>query len=324
MMCMLFIVQSCSIGQSKSGVWQNEKIDAGIKTTITALNNEVYKGICENNYSALEKIFSDSLRAVISPEFSKKFMPNMQRVMKDRKYRIFDEFYIRNAKTQDTVRISSGKGDSAWSMKFYSPIKEMYISMLIAGGPLDEVMLTLIYIHTNGKWTLHNVMGEDYSLNGKNEIQQYHYAQALQKNGSLIDAVNVMSLARHCGAPGGMNFRYTKDNDINQFSEALTNEAKTKYPFPYAVKELQSKPLVVNVHYEVMDSSMVPMIIYQSSVSVYDTAALKTENDAMQKNIGSIFPGMDKNNNALIYRAYNELPNGQNNPRYYGYIQKLK
>jgi hypothetical protein len=196
--------------------------------------------------------------------------------------------------------------------------------MLVAGDSVNEVMITLVCDNVNGKWKVRNILGEDFSLNKRDAIEQFHYAKTLEKHDDLMDAVNTMGLANHCNAPGGGFFRYKNAAGMKKYNDSLTNIAKAKYAFPYLVNELDSKPSVFNIHYEVFKAQFAPMIMYQSSISVSDTVSLKKENDELQKNIGAVFTGMDINNNIILYRAYNELPDGKNNPAYYGYVQKLR
>jgi len=320
----LFLIQSCINGQSKFGVYQNEQIDQKLRNEIATMDKVVYADMCDNNFDALGTIMWDSLRDGIGNDFIKKFMPQMQRIMKGKNYRKYCEFYINNAKASDSEAINSGTGENKWHMNFTTNFKETYFSMLISGDSLNEVMLTIIYGKVKGKWLVCNIMGEDYSLGGRNAVEEFEYTRGLEKKGYLMDAVNNMTLVSDCLHPGGKFFNYSIAKDIMRFSDSLTAETKARYPFPYAVNEVKTKPLIVNLHLEVYNGKFEPMINYQTQVNVYDSVALKKENDEMQEKIGQIFKGMDQEHQSIIYRAYNDLPNGQNSPRYYGFIQKLK
>ncbi|MCW3121059.1 MAG: hypothetical protein JWQ38_551 [Flavipsychrobacter sp.] len=324
LICILFLSQSCLMGQNSRQVTQNDKIDPKVRAALTALNKEVYKDMSENNYEALSKLFSDSLKTMLNENFVNKFMPAMQRIMKGHTYRVFDEFYIKNTKRNDTSKIASGKGDDAYTTVANSWTSECYLAMLVAGDSVDEIMLTLSYGKFNGKWQLTGVTGEDYTLKGRTAIDMYKYAQGLEKKGYLMDAINVMGMASHCAKPGGYNFTFKKEAEMKQYNDTLTKQTKAKFPFPYTVNEVVTKPTVVNIHYELDSTDYIPMIIYQSIINVADTGALKKENKDIQAKIGTIFPGMDKVNKRLFYRVYNTLPNGQNNPGYYGYVQVLQ
>lgn len=321
LVCLMFLSHSCIKGQGKHEVVMNEKIDPKIRTTISGLNKQVYTIMVENNFASLQNMFTDSLRPIINNNFSESFMPSMQRIMKGNPYRVYDEFHIKNTKNGDTIHLTSEKADETYTIKAIAKAPESYLTMLVSGDSLNEVMLTLLYSNIEGKWQISGITGEDYSLRGKNAIQLYNYSQALQKNNYMMDAINIMGMSDHCLKPGGNIFEFKKNKEIKQYSDSLTSRVKRKYPFPYTVNEVATKPLIVNIHYQLEYNEFIPMIVYQTVINVLDTVSLKQENDQMQKNIGKIFYGMDKNNRHLFYRAYNELPNGQNNPFYHGYLQ---
>ena len=66
------------------------------------------------------------------------------------------------------------------------------------------------------------------------------------------------------------------------------------------------------------------MINYKSEIKLADTAALRAENNILQKDIGNIFPGIEKNNNYIFYRAYNQVPDGKTLLHHYGFVQKVR
>ena len=316
------IILGCSAQPKKNEIWKNDKIDANTRAEINKLNNEVYACISENNFETLSNLLSDSLLAGIDRSFTGKFMSAMQRVMKGKKYTLFDEFHIKNIKPVDTVTLTSGTGDSAWTMKVLTTANESYVSLLVAGDTINEVMLKLVYSKVKGVWKVNGITGEDYRLKRKNAILLYNEIKEMKDRGDLMDAITLSSLGSHCLIPGGKTFKYSKEKEIKNYYDSLTAQGNKRYAFPYVVNELNTRPQVVNIHYELIDGTFAPMVVYQSTINVADTNALRRENDEFQLKIGSIFKGMDKNNRFIIYRAYNQLPDGQNNPPYYGYIQK--
>ncbi len=325
LLCVFFCCYGCTQGVAKSEVIQNDKIEQSLRGEIDAMNKQAYKSLCDNNYGMLSQLFSDSLMMRIKPDFAQKFMPQIQRVIKDRSYRAFDDFYIKAAKNDDSLRLPGGKGNSAYVLSYVAGAGETYISMLVAGDSVNEVMLTLIYVKADGKWKLNVLRGEDYSLGAKDAVGHYQNAMRLYKDSAVIDAMNAMALSSHCGMPAGSMFRYANAKDMGFFYDTLTAAAKAKYTLPYVINDVATKPRAVNVTVELVERQFVPMVVYQSSVLLSDTVSLKKENDELQKNIGKVFRGMDKNNKIIVYRAYNELPRDeQSQVPYYGYIQKLK
>ena len=320
---LMLLSYSCTSGVTKNEIFKNDKIDPVTRKTLSDLDKKVYNYLCDNNYEALSKLFSDSLLDRINTDFGQKFMPQIQKVIKGKTYSVFDEFYIREVKPADTVNIASGENDNAYKIKFRSEENETYLSMLVCGDSVNEVMLTFIYCNIKGTWKVMNIMGEDYSLAGKTAIAQYNYGKALEQQGDLIDAVNILGLSNHCLSPGGKIFKYSKAQEISVFSDSLYKKANAKYPLPYTLNEVSTTPKIVNIHCETYDHVFIPMIMYQSSIYVADTVRLKKENEEIQEKIGSIFPGILKTNKTILYRAYNDLPDGKNSPRYYGYIQRI-
>lgn len=320
----LLLALSCTGSISKNESWQNEQIDPKIKAVTEQLDGQVYAYLQANNYEPLSQLFSDTMLSRVNSDFAQKFMPQIQKVIKGHNYRTGGKFYIRHIKQHDSLSVSSGAGDYACTLKFIAPERETIVSMLIAGDELNEVMITLMWSKINDKWKLSNLTGEDYSLNNKNAIQHYRHAIALAQSGDIMDAVNVMELSRHCLSAGGNIFRYNIAAQIGHYADSLGVVCRAKYAFPITVAQLPARPLIFNIHYEVMGRALVPMVMYKSAINVADTIALHAENEGLQQQIGNIFRGFDKNNITLLYRAYNEQPDGQNNPRYYGYVQHIR
>jgi len=320
-MCVMFF--SCTRGISGAGVFKNEKIEPALRASMEKMNLQVYEYLREDNYEMLSQLFSDSLKSRIQPAFEQKFLPQIQKVVRGRAYKKFDDFYIKRQNPKDTIHIASGKGDNAYQLKFIVPDKEIFVSMVTSGDSMNEVMITLIYVKDNGKWKILNLIGEDYSLNRMDAIAAYKYSQKLETCGDLMDAYNIQTLSDHCMNPGGGIFTFDKAAEMRQYSDSLLAKTKARYTFPVSVSQMASKPSIFNIHYEVVDHHFAPMIMYITTVKVSDTVELKKENNEMQKIVGSLFTGIDKYNRALLYRAYNEMPDGKNDPRYYGYIQRL-
>ena len=212
---------SCTSGISGAGVLKNEKIESSLRAAIEKMNLQVYGYIREDNYEMLSQLFSDSLKARIQPSFEQKFLPQIQKVVRGRAYRKFDDFYIKRQNPQDTIQLASGKGDNAYKVKFIVPEKEVFVSMVVAGDTMNEVMITILYIKAGGKWVISNIIGEDYSLNNKDAIAQYKYARKLEESGDMMDAYNTMYLSVHCLNPAGSVFAFDRSQEIKQYGDTL-------------------------------------------------------------------------------------------------------
>ena len=159
-------------------------------------------------------------------------------------------------------------------------------------------------------------------LLGKDAVDYFNYAHKVRTSGDIIDAYYFMTVANHYMTPGGNFFKFENADHMVEYADTLNYENNAKYLLPYTIEQMKTKPQVFNIHLELVEGKLTPMIVYLSTVYVKDTIALKKENDELNSKIGSIFPGMDKNNKSILYRAYNEKPNGQNSPKYYGFIKQ--
>jgi hypothetical protein len=313
---------ACKHSVSKFRLQHNKEIDQKLSADIAEINARAYGYLQNNDYSSLSDLFSDTLSHSLDNEFSRTFVPQMQKSLQGRKFRVFDEYYIENPVLDSPITINGGEGEGAYKFKFQSPNKQTYVSMLLSEDATNEIMVTLVYGNYDGKWKLNIIRGEDYSIDKKNAIAFYKQAISYRDSGDYVDAINTMWFATHCANPAGSYMSFNMNEEINKFSDSLSKEIKDIYPLPYTVKQLKNTPQVFNIHYEMLDSTLTPMIMYLTTTGVRDTVKLKSENDDFHRNLGSIFKGMDKYNKKIIYRVYNQEPVPNTNPPYYGFVEK--
>lgn len=314
-------LQIVCYGKKSYEVWQNDKIPAKTKAEISAVNKLVFKALSDADFKALTPLLSDTLRKSINNDFESKFMPQIQSVIKGKNYKIFDEFYVKNTIADSMVTLEGGEGNFGYTLQFLFSNKEFYVSIITAGDTNTEVMISLVYANFNGKWKAIILRGEDYSLSNKSAIDMFNLAHALDDGGDIIDAVNLISVANHFSNPGGNFFKYKIFDRMTDYADTLNYKTSQKYPFPYTVDIMKTKPQVFNIHLEMYNGKLTPMIMYQTNVYIKDTNALKVENDELHNKLSTVFTGMGKNNKTVLYRTYNEKPTGQNSPKFYGFIK---
>lgn len=312
----------CSHSVSKFKLQHNKDIDKNISGELAKLNKQAYGYLANNEYSSLSDMFSDTLSHSISADFTQTFIPQMAKSLKDKGYKVFDEFYVENPILDSPINIAGGTGDNAYKFRFKSPNKQTYIALLTSKDSTNEIMLTLAWGNYDGKWKLNIIRGEDYSINGKNAIDFYKAARVYRDSGDFVDAINTMWFSTHCANPSGTYMSYEIANQINSFADSLGKELKEKYELPYTIKQLSTKPQVFNIHYEFMEGALTPMIMYLSTIPVNDTNKLKAENNEFHLRLGEIFTGMSKNNKSIIYRAFNQQPVPNTNPPYFGFVKR--
>jgi uncharacterized pyridoxamine 5'-phosphate oxidase family protein len=91
------------------------------------------------------------------------------------------------------------------------------------------------------------------------------------------------------------------------------------------IEQVKTKPQIFNVHPQRVAEGSFPMIRYYSKIELQDTIKLKNENLEIQKVIGDIFKGIDKNNKYIFYWAFDEIPDGTlKNRQHYGFVQEIE
>lgn len=66
------------------------------------------------------------------------------------------------------------------------------------------------------------------------------------------------------------------------------------------------------------------MIYYVSTINIDDTVRLKQENIEISKILPQYFKGIRNNNEFIIYRAFNKVPDSEDESfRSYGFVEKL-
>ncbi len=321
-MAALFFADLQHCDAKNGDVVKSQAIDPKLRSEVEKTVKAAYGAMQANDYAKLSALFSEKLKKSVSNDFADKFLPQIGSLIKDKPYRLFDEFFVSNPFKDSIVKVTSGKGNLEYTFDLHAEGHDAYATFLLSGDATDEVMICLLMGKYGTEWKLDLLRGEDFGLAGKNAQQLFDQAHSLRNDGDLIDAVNIMSAANHCANPGGPYFKYSNWEHFRDFTDTLDFESQRKFPFPYTADVVKTKPQVFNVHMELYEGKLAPMIVYQSSVYLKDTVALKVENDEFHSKLGTIFTGMDRNNKAVLYRAYNEKPNGQNSPRYYGFIKK--
>jgi hypothetical protein len=318
----LFAWQGCSIGGS--GVWKNENIDKDEKEQISMLNDKLYASIIKNDSAAARSLMSDTLLS-LTGDFGK-LLKDVNSRIKAGSYKILGEYHVRNSNAGIQNTLPSGfSDDNDYTINYLALNEEMYVSLLLPNVDEDEneTLITVIYGRHGDEWKINILRFGPYSYFHKTAPEYYKLAKASYDKSFLIDAANYTFIAKQCLRPAGDYFQFQKETEINEFEKTLMKEVYSKYQFPLKLDNIKSKPAIFNIYPEMHSEGFFPMVRYLSVINLDDTTALKIENDKMQSEIGTIFPGIDKEKKFVFYRAFNEMPDGKKLVRHYGIIHQL-
>jgi hypothetical protein len=302
--------------------WKNDSINKDKRSQIKILNDKLFKGIMNNDVPALRLLMSDKMQ--IEDRELDKFIKLATTSFKSNDYKILDEYNIDNLVPGTTHLLPSGNsGDSVYLISYSAVEKEMYISLFVPAGLRNELVILAIYAMYENGWKLTTLQSGQYSIFEKNAPTYYNLAKSSYDKSYLINALNYISLAKQCLKPANSAMQYSRENEVNQYYDKILKEVKGKYSFPIVLDNIDSKPKIIGIYPEKTDKAFCPMVYYQSSIKLSDTTNLRIENNKIKGEVSRIFFGIDKENEYIFYRAFNEYPDGRKKVEQYGFFDKL-
>jgi len=324
--CFIVSVQSCH--SNKTGTWVNDNIDSDVKKQIANLNKKLFTGIMTQN--------ADAVKALLSDQLIKKTKSNIDTILNRtankyaaKDYEIVDEYYKINATKNIPDTLISNKGNDAdYTISYKAVNEQTYVSLLVTKNLPVNALILAIYGKYGDSWKINILQIGDYNIFNKTPQQYYKTALSLYNSGDLLDATNNMILVSQLVNPGGGRLVYKNDSEMKIFYSKVIDEANARYQFPVTISQVKSNPQIFSISPEIMEEAghqgISPLISYKSAIKLTDTAALKAENQEVQKAIGTLFKGIDQNNNNVFYQAYDRIPNGKSPAPHYGFIQKIR
>ncbi len=314
------LLYGCKLGTV--GAWKNGNIDANQREQIKILNDQLFQAILNNDVKVVKSLMSDKLLAKAGNDLDQ-MLGQVSSSLKVNKYRILDEYYVKNTTIGVNNTIPSGTSkDNDYTVHYQVLNKEMYISLLIPDGLLNEPLITVIYGKYSNHWKINILQFGHYSFCGKTAPDIYKTAKGCYDKGDLVDAANFIDLAKQCLKPANNFLEYHKEKEINAFYDKVIPEANSKYSFPLQLENIASNPQILRISLEMIDEGIFPMVYYLTEINIKDTVLLGKENEKIRIEIGEIYKGLDQDKKYVFYRAFNENPIGQNKVEYYGFVDK--
>jgi hypothetical protein len=235
----------------------------------------------------------------------------MHNTVHSNSYSVFDECYVKKpkAESRDTI-LNDTKGEKSYKFNFDGTGGESYISMLLHDEDDGQLLITCIFLKVKDQWKLNAFRIGRYSFFGNTAIDIYNQAKNAYEKGDVMDAANLITLAKQPLTPAFQFFQYNKDREIRAFAVKVLNEIDTTFRFPNMIGELKTEPTLYNIRPLPMMEGIFPVVTYGTKINLADTVAVKKENDELQKLIGQLFPGIEKNNKFIFFQAYQQTQAG--------------
>lgn len=315
----ILILQGCNIGANNTS--KNEHIDERTRASIGRLNDRLFKAVINSDVATIKTLSSDKLLEN-SGDSLDILIKKVRTLFSTQTYSVMDEYNVHHANIGDNILPASVIGEDDYTINYKPLTKEAYISLLVPDSQINDILITVIYGKYGKGWKINILHFGQYSVFKKNAADYYKIAQENYEKKFLIDAVNNIILAKQCLAPAGNYIKYRKEDEINKFYDKVLKEANEKYKLPLTLESIDTKPEVFRVFPEMINEGIFPMVYYLSKISLDDTTALKAENEKVQKETTKTFRGISKNKKYVFYWAFNQMPDGINEVRHYGFIQQ--
>jgi hypothetical protein len=311
------VLQSCF---KESGSWKNGEISASQRSDFHELDDRLLKGLKDADDQQLS--FLESKQMIENPSMVRE-VDVISEQYKTSDFELLDEYYVVN-KYKDADTISSNSNSvNRYNVIYTGTTHEMYIAFFAPKAGRLKYMITAVFCKFNYGWKLNMLDYGVYTINGKTAPELYNMAMAEHDKKYLINSAMLMDLANSCIRPGAIRV-YPREDSIASYYSRVTTEDTSKYKFPIVLNSVPAHPRIFKVFAGEFNGGYYPMIYYQSSINVNDTAAIRKENNAIMKAVPSVLPGIDKDNDWLLFIAFNKLPNVKENVDRYEMDNKLK
>lgn len=314
----IFIFQSCA--PPAPGVYRNEQIISGKRSDFHDLNKTLLTGLDSNKMFMLTGSLSKEMLADPS---NLRLIELISNRLKEAKYQVLDEFYIVSAKPGTNSLKVTNRGVNNYTLYYTATTREMYIVFFVPKTNANRYMVTALYRKFNYGWKVDQLEVSRYTTNGLTAPELYKLAKEDYARHYLVDALNNAAEARNCASPFN-GWHYPDNDSINAFYGAMLNKANATYRFPYVLTGIKTHPKIFSLNEQTTPEGVFPAIYYRSSIKLADTTALKAENESVQKVIGKIMPGIDRDKKYIFYSIFNELPRWDESVDRYNIREKLK
>jgi hypothetical protein len=318
------MLQACH--QETTGTWQNSKIDTAVKKQISVQNQKLLKALIGKDAAAIKEMASPTLVTEMGSKLDT--LVSKADLTKLADYNILDEFYTKNVGGKVATTVSSAHSNrNDYTVGYTALNADSYVSIFVSKNHTLNSMILAVYSRYDNEWKLDDLNVGSYSVLDKTAPDWYTDAVKLYQKGSIVSALNKVFMTFDLTHPGGTMLHYKDSTEIKAFIQKLLATANTQYSFPIVVDGVKTKPQIFAVDPKFVGDGkyqgVFPVIKYQSTIAIKDTIALKAENMAIQQTIGRVFKGIDTDESAIIYCAYNKLPNSKNSTPFRGFVQRL-
>ncbi|WP_118976938.1 hypothetical protein [Taibaiella koreensis] len=300
-----FLVSSCQV----TGTWTDGNIDPKIEDAVEQVNIRAVNSLRENNPDALVSLCSDPLLAVAN----KQALTNLvhaahEIILVKSRFEIKKRFYMKTTAKGALVKVASGAtSDHNYEITFRTNTTETMVMVGEFTSAYQTVLLLAVYGNYNSQWKLNILKVGINKLLYKDAIAWYKEARSSYNSSDTIDAFNKLSIANKLLKPGGEYWTYDKEKEIREWTANMQQVTGKRYHFPVALVVNRLPVSIIGISPQFL-YNYYPEITYVSTLPLSDTKAQEKECDSVHHLARKIFPYLARNNDTILYRAFNDAP----------------
>jgi|GEM_PF-3107153 len=310
---------SCMNPFGGSKVVKGNEIPDNISNEINDLDMKVFSALKLGSTPQLNEFMSAALKKSTENDNSAEhtqFMSTMASSLEGKSYIIYKDYYCKGVLPGNLVHIKDGVGDKGYSIQFKSAAASSYVSLLRIQGGASDFLLTLIYGKYESGWKLNVIRADNFSSGKGDAVDLFRAAQKMYQAGDWIDATNAMFISEQFKHPVGTFWVYDLDKEMDAFSTKLKDVREQRMPLPYEVKGVAGAPQLYSLRTLIGNEKSL-MITCKTETHVTDTVKLLAQTEELHKVLVKLSPGLDENNDHVIYLMYNEKPTQNYAPAHY-------
>jgi len=315
----LVTLLGCNLNSSKT--WKNDGIQNDLREEIHALNRQVVRAFVDNAPEQMLSIAGDALIEITTKEELQTIVSQVHQALIDDSATIVDEYYSANSVTGgNTLLLGDG-----YKLSYVAHNEESYVALIeLKVRPNTRLMMGLIYGKYDEGWKLNICQIGEYKYHDLTATDFLAKSKEQYAKGHFIDAANNVFLAQKLANPVKNIFIYNEKEEIENSLNQLRSELGNKYSFPLEIATITSKPALLSFSPQLLNEGVIPVVDYQSNVPFQDTVALKTEYLEVAQFINEEFKGLMQENELIIFKAFEEIPDGKTPINTYTFIHKTE
>ncbi len=221
-----------------------------------------------------------------------------------------NNMYKTNSPSKESNSVFSGMGDADYSIFYENKGAETFVSTGYFKNDTIQTAMTATFCKIAEGWKLTNLHFGNLSYYHQDAPSLFQEGKVLFEKGHLMDASIKFALLGDVLKPGGKNWVYHKEEEMIKYANEAGQQTIDTYTFPITIDKIPSLPKIMGFSSTFGENSVRPLIDVQTSIPLNDTTKISIECDAIHAMIGTIFPGVDLNNEHIVYSAYNEVEEG--------------